>query len=250
MHRTITRGGVSIVEETSIIEHGRAHALSARRSRSAADSRIIVRTLSRTPSYCFTQARILCIRVLYSRVNPCYRYTEAMELAKPSVAYKDSFLTGISEDPTKLYGADVDGFSFSQMHSNFAPFVEGLNKRSLGVGLPEGYVPDTILWLVDGGEYIGQISIRHQLNDHLKNVGGHIGYIIRPSMRRRGYGTEILKLSLPEARKLGLKKVLLTCDETNIGSRKIIEKNGGGLEDKRPNPAGGPDKLRFWIELV
>lgn len=172
-----------------------------------------------------------------------------MELVRPSIGFKDSYLAAVEEEGAKKVGVNVDGIDQSLIDTDFAQYIESLNGRAEGAGLPDGYVPDTILWLVEGDTYIGRVSIRHELNEHLLNIGGHIGYDIRPSMRRRGYGTKILTMALPEAKKLGIDRALLTCDETNSASRKIIEKNGGIFEDKRPNPAGGPDKLRFWIDL-
>ena len=170
-----------------------------------------------------------------------------MELARPSTEYQDSYIKAIEE----MRGEDrLIRLDFDLAEKDFAAFVKDLNERSEGKGLPPGYVSETIYWLVDGGEYIGRISIRHSLTEHLREVGGHIGYDIRPSKRKFGYGTKILELVLPKARDLGLDRVLLTCDETNTASRKIIESNGGVLEDKRPNPEGGSDKLRFWISLA
>jgi predicted acetyltransferase len=171
-----------------------------------------------------------------------------MELVRPSVIYRDSYLAAKQEEG-KIAEKNRDWVRYDLMESDFPAYVQSLLDRALGKGLPPGYVPDSRFWLVDNGEYIGSASIRHSLNEYLLTTGGHIGYNIRPSKRMRGYGKAILRLALPEARKLGLDKVLLTCDETNIGSRKIIEANGGILEDKRPNPEGGPDKLRFWITL-
>ena len=84
--------------------------------------------------------------------------------------------------------------------------------------------------LLNYSEFIGRVSIQHTLTDHLKE-GGHIGYYIRPSKRKLGYGKKILELSLVEARELGLRKVLVTCDNDNICSQKIIEANGGILEN-------------------
>ena len=78
---------------------------------------------------------------------------------------------------------------------------------------------------------------------------GHIGYDIRPSKRKQGYGSKILELALPKAKELDIERVLLTCDETNTGSRRIIEKNGGVLENQVKNPETGVDKLRFWIDV-
>ena len=105
---------------------------------------------------------------------------------------------------------------------------------------PEGYVPTTELWWVDG-EVLGRIAIRHRLTPGLLEVGGHIGYDVRPSARRRGHATEMLRQALLIAGLMGIRRALITCDVGNIGSRTVIERNGGVLEDER---AG---KLRFWV---
>jgi predicted acetyltransferase len=105
----------------------------------------------------------------------------------------------------------------------------------------DGRVPQTTLWWVSGNEYLGRISIRHRLTASLREIGGHIGYDIRPSARRRGHATAVLAAALPVARSLGIGQALLTCDEDNLASRKVIEANGGVLEDKRG------DKLRYWV---
>jgi predicted acetyltransferase len=109
---------------------------------------------------------------------------------------------------------------------------------------PDGRVPQTTLWWVSGDEYLGRISIRHRLTAGLREIGGHIGYDIRPSARRRGHATAMLTAVLPAAHSLGINPALLTCDEDNIASRKVIEANGGVLEDKR----GG--KLRYWLSTA
>ncbi len=109
---------------------------------------------------------------------------------------------------------------------------------------PEGYVPATTLWWVDGTEYLGRVSIRHRLNPRLLEVSGHIGYDVRPSARRRGHATAMLRAALPVAAALGIDPVLVTCDAGNIGSLKVIEANGGKLENRRGT------KLRFWIQAV
>ena len=106
---------------------------------------------------------------------------------------------------------------------------------------PEGYVPATELWWVDGETFLGRITIRHRLTPHLLEVGGHIGYDVRPSARRRGHATEMLRQTLVIAHRMGIDPALITCDVDNIGSRTVIERNGGVLEDER---AG---KLRFWV---
>lgn len=117
--------------------------------------------------------------------------------------------------------------------------------------LPKGYVPSYDYFLVDDDKFIGIIHIRIELTPSLLRYGGHIGYAINPTYWCQGYGTEILKLGLKKAIELGLKdKVLITCDDDNIGSYKIIEKNGGILENKIENEANGEHFLtrRYWIE--
>ena len=142
------------------------------------------------------------------------------------------------------------GFDFELAANDFDEFVRGLNGRAKGLGLPEGFVPESIFWLVEGEEYIGRVSIRHSLNEHLFNIGGHIGYYIRPTERGKGYGNKILALALPKTNELGIDRVLVTCDVTNVISRKVIEANGGVLENEFPQGDGLPNKLRFWINLA
>ena len=93
-------------------------------------------------------------------------------------------------------------------------------------------------WIVEGDSYLGAVDLRHYLNALLLDVGGHIGYSIRPSFRRRGLATWALGAVLPEARALGLDRVLVTCDDDNVASSCSIERNGGVLEDVRTTSAG------------
>lgn len=83
--------------------------------------------------------------------------------------------------------------------------------------------------------------VRHRLTAHLREIGGHIGYDIRPSARQHGHATAMLAAALPVARSLGIDPALLTCDDDNIASRKVIEANGGTLEDHRHG------KARYWV---
>jgi predicted acetyltransferase len=106
---------------------------------------------------------------------------------------------------------------------------------------PGGRVPSTTLWWTDDDGYVGRLAIRHRLNDFLLERGGHIGYDVRRSKRRRGHATAMLRAALPIAAGLGLDRVLVTCDDDNVGSRAVIEANGGVFEDQRGR------KLRFWI---
>ena len=105
-------------------------------------------------------------------------------------------------------------------------------------------MPCTTLWWVDGETYLGRIAIRHVLNDFLLDVGGHIGYDVRPTRRREGHATAMLVGSLTWARDLGIESALVTCDDDNIGSIRVIEAAGGVLEDVRGI------KRRYWVPTV
>src|SRR5689334_22891887 len=106
---------------------------------------------------------------------------------------------------------------------------------------PPGWAPATTLWWVEGHEYLGRVQLRHRLTPMLLESGGHIGYDVRPSARRNGHATAMLAAMLPVAAARGIESALVTCDVGNVASRKVIERNGGVLEDER---AG---KLRFWV---
>ena len=95
---------------------------------------------------------------------------------------------------------------------------------------------------------VGMIDIRHYLNDFLKEYGGHVGYAVRPSERRKGYATEMLKLAIEYCRSLGIDRVMLGCYKDNLPSIKTIEKNGGALEKEILYLDGKP-MLVYWIEL-
>jgi predicted acetyltransferase len=110
-------------------------------------------------------------------------------------------------------------------------------------------VPSTLYWLQRDGRILGQASLRPRLNENLRLEGGNIGYNIRPTERQKGYGTLILKLMLDEARQLRLEKVLITCDADNLGSARIIEKNGGVLEGQGISKISGKLVNRYWIEI-
>jgi predicted acetyltransferase len=187
------------------------------------------------------------------------------DLVTPAVRYRDSFLAGAAEvlaegrlDST--YSVCL-GYNLKALESRFDHFVRDL----VDLGRPSwgsnGRYVDRVLWLVDGEEYLGQSSIRPELcTEYLITYGGHIGYSIRPSRRRCGYGRQLLAMTLEAARGMGLKRILVTCDSDNLSSRKVIESNGGIFEQamKMPprafhaegrRPQAGIEKRRYWIEL-
>jgi predicted acetyltransferase len=142
--------------------------------------------------------------------------------------------TGLAHETRSVPGLD-DPVGFAQ-------YVAALRARAL----PEtprapGWVPDTILWFREGNLFIGRLSIRHELSEVLREIGGHIGYDVRPSARRQGHATEMLRQALPMAHELSIDPALIMCDVDNVGSRKVIEANGGVLEGERHG------KLRYWV---
>lgn len=169
---------------------------------------------------------------------------ENPQLVLPSTRYKASFITAIKEYQEDGLAQYLD-LDIENLQNNFESYVQGILVQSEGKNLPEGYVPVTRYWLVDNSEFIGRFEIRHELNVFLRKEGGHIGYDIRPTKRKQGYGSIGLELTLLKARQLGLKKVLLTCDMDNLASRKIIEKCGGVLDINMDSHS----KYLFWIEL-
>ncbi len=169
-----------------------------------------------------------------------------IKLIKPSIEYRDTFIEGLKEYKQEGGFPTVDS---EERRIHFKEYVERLGRE-----FKEGY-GDTEkihlehLWLVDRDTYIGTLLLRHQLNEDLLNIGGNITYEIRPTQRNKGYGKKILELALPEAKSRGLEKVLVTCDEDNIASKKIIELNGG-IEDAYYFKEGmRVKKLRYWIDL-
>jgi predicted acetyltransferase len=131
---------------------------------------------------------------------------------------------------------------------SFRRYLEMLAEQERGENLPADYVPSTFLFAFAGTSIVGRVSIRHSLSPYLERFGGHIGYVVVPEYRRQGYATAILRQSLQIARqKLGLTRVLVTCDDDNVGSIKVIVKNGGVLEDIVAGPDGDRLKRRYWI---
>ena len=129
---------------------------------------------------------------------------------------------------------------------DFEYYLEHLECKTAADGL----VPDSVFFLLDEDRdrLLGAVNIRHYLSDALLKEGGHIGDGIRPSERRKGYATKMIRLALDECRKLGITRVLMTCEKTNIGSARSIINNGGVLENEFVNSDGEVEQ-RYWIEL-
>lgn len=167
------------------------------------------------------------------------------KLIKPSLKYEKSYREAFAEPG--IGRGDIQ-LMMPEKGESFADFINRMRDEAKGVNLKKRKVPASVFWLIDDEEFIGRFSVRHKLNKTLRKYYGHIGYLVRPSKRRQGYGKKILELGLEKARKLGLTETLITCDLDNIPSRKIIEAHGGKFENQVPLK-GKPDKLRYWIRL-
>ncbi|WP_061038406.1 GNAT family N-acetyltransferase [Vibrio coralliirubri] len=169
-----------------------------------------------------------------------------MELVSPSLELESAFLAMYRDFADK----DVDNSEYySECETSFSSYVQRLSDESKGINLREGYVPCSHFWLVDShGNIIGVIRVRHNIeNEFLSLEAGHIGYDIAPSFRGRGYGKQILKLALIEAKALGINRALVTADEDNYASRKVIEANGGELENIVMGKVFTNLLARYWI---
>ena len=126
-------------------------------------------------------------------------------------------------------------------------YIAELESIRTGIDLPRGLFPATFLVAVVGETMVGRISIRHQLDEFLAREGGHIGYGVLVEHRRRGYATEMLRQSVVVARSIEIDGILVTCDDTNVGSAAVIERCGGIFESVVQSTADGSLKRRYWI---
>lgn len=175
----------------------------------------------------------------------------ASKLIRPLAEYKDSYLEALREyhaEKRYLY-QDIHG-----LNANFDQFIKELRAEK---GYPhQPYqdwvepVRETVVWMVKDGDYLGSVDIRHRLNWHLEKWGGHVHFVIRPSIRGKGFGKKILKKAIPIINYLGIDKALLTVSPDNAAGIKIIESCGGKFEDKTSETEQFPAMRRYWIDCT
>lgn len=158
-----------------------------------------------------------------------------IRLIEPSEEYLDSYIE--AHDENAAAGITAYRFRDARREDVLAYFDAYAHERDL----PPNRVGAHFYWLVDDarGRFIGEISVRHRLTEALKRYAGHIGYGVRASEQGKGYGALMLKLALDRARELGIKQVLITCDDDNAASARVMEKNGLALDDRIVNEIDG-----------
>ena len=169
-----------------------------------------------------------------------------LQLVIPDVAYKEAMLEAAAE----MHACGEWEITPEALAARFDTLLQELAAARDPATAPPGVLLYIDYWLLEEGTWIGLLTLRPKITENLMRKGGHIGYVIRPSRRRQGYATALLRLGLEQARALGLTRVLLTCADTNLGSRKVIEANGGILEDVIQVDADAPPVRRYWITLT
>ena len=171
-----------------------------------------------------------------------------MKLVKPSAKYAEQIKAYRQEFLDS--GDSMDGCGSLRSMDNPYDFIKKCQACENPDTLPDGLVTATQFMLVsEDDKILGMIQVRHYFNDYLSKYGGHIGYSVRPSERRKGYTKLMLSTALPFCRRIGLNKVLITCIDGNIGSEKTIVANGGVYESSIYEKKEGVFLKRFWIEL-
>lgn len=170
-----------------------------------------------------------------------------IRLIEPNKKYLKSYIEAYDEYENN--NVQTYAFDDARSYDIFLKYDNYKNERNL----KPNRVGANYFWLVDDEKefFIGEISIRHKLTDELLKYGGHIGYGIRYSEWNKGYGTFMLKLALEQAKIMGISKVLITCDDDNFSSAKIMEKNHMELQDKTENIIDGQKVItrRYWKTL-
>ena len=152
----------------------------------------------------------------------------ALELIHPKIEYERSY----SEYIRELMDEERHPFPLDFEYENFPVLLKRLENLSQGIGVPDGFVPSSTFWLVDGSALVGVSNLRHYLNDRLRDHGGHIGLGIRPTSRRRGFGGLLLALTIQEARKKGIADIHVHCHKSNLASARTIVGAGGVLDSE------------------
>lgn len=173
----------------------------------------------------------------------------ASKLVKPAIEHKESYLEALFEYHCE---GRYKFLNETEISENFEKFVKELNAGERHLHKPYTDwvepVPETALWMVKDDKYIGSFNIRHRLNWHLEKWGGHINFIIRPSMRGKGFGKKILQKGIPFVNYLGIERALITIAPDNKTAAHIIEFCGAEFQDEIPATEQFPARKRYWLD--
>lgn len=173
----------------------------------------------------------------------------ASKLVKPSTEFKNSYIEALKEYQKE---GRYEFLKVKDIEENFDSFVSDLNEGRTHMHKPYADwvepVPETVLWLVKEDRYIGTFNIRHRLNWHLEKWGGHLNFIIRPTMRGKGFGKKILQKGMPCISYIGIDKALITVDPANDSAQHIIEFCGGRFQDETAGTDRFPPRKRYWLD--
>lgn len=175
--------------------------------------------------------------------------SKKLKLVKASLQYKDSFLQGLIECEKESTDQSWIYLHESETHlakSDFNTYIQKLNDYEFTAS--EHFVRGVTFWAIMDNEVVGRLGLRLELNEGLEKFGGHIGYITRPSFRKKGVASKMLELALSTDYAKNIGKILLTCDLDNVASEKTIVKNGGVFQDE-VEVENRSNKKRFWISL-
>lgn len=175
----------------------------------------------------------------------------AAKLERPNVHHKKSYIEALKEFQAEGRYTFLD---IHQVEENFEDFIQKVNGGKKHLHKPYADwvepVPETVLWLVKDHEFIGTLNIRHRLNWHLEKWGGHINFIIRPSMRGKGFGKKLLQKAIPYVAHMGIDKALITVNPKDKAANKIVQFCGAVLEDTLPATDKFPARNRYWLDCT
>lgn len=179
---------------------------------------------------------------------------EKFYLEKPSIERKAEIIEYINE--FVKYKSDINGTGSLDKILDGYPFEQVL-ERCLNMENEEyaqkiGRCPGKTFLLIRANDnrIVGTINLRWNLSELMLQFGGHIGYSIRPTERRKGYNKINLYLVMIEARKVGLDKVMLACDVNNAGSDRTLQALGGKLERTEIDPSDGMLTNVYWFDVI
>ena len=174
-----------------------------------------------------------------------------LKLIDADEKYIDQYKEAYIESLKQLELGNIKKHNMMFMNPDEDDVIQKFNDSRDQSKLPSHFVPSYDFFAVEDDKLIGIIHIRVRLTEHLLKYGGHIGYAINPKYWNMGYGKELLKIAIEQYNNLIEEdKILITCDDDNIGSYKIIEANGGVLENKVENEDCGETFItrRYWIK--